>query len=87
MGQEDTFRRITELVDRLSPEGKEALEHYLGGKEKALYSPEQFAAVTGIPVARIRRWLREGHIKGKKISRSWLIPHSEVDRVLKVDWE
>jgi excisionase family DNA binding protein len=44
-------------------------------KKKTTYSPEEFATRLDIPVSRVRRWLREGNLKGIKISRSWLIGH------------
>ena len=50
--------------------------------EKPLFmSVNEFAKVTGIPETRLRRWLREGKIKGKKISRTWLIPRKELERL------
>jgi len=43
------------------------------------YTPEEVAVMLGVPVSRVRAWLREGHLEGIKVSRSWLIPVSAVD--------
>jgi hypothetical protein len=42
---------------------------------------KDFAIKLGIQEQKVRRWLREGFIKGKKISRSWLVPITEIDRL------
>lgn len=54
----------------------------LDKKEPLFMNVGEFSQVTGIPTTRLRRWLREGKIKGKKISRTWLIPRSEIERLL-----
>ena len=81
------FMKLCNHIDQLPAERREALKQYLEGRELALYSPAQFSAITGIPLARVRRWLREKHIRGKKISHSWLIPHSELNRIMTADAE
>ena len=43
------------------------------------YTPEEVAEILGVPITRVRAWLREGHLEGIKVSRSWLIPVSAVD--------
>ena len=50
--------------------------------EPVLMSVQEFSEKSGIPEARVRRWLREGKIKGKKISRSWLIFRSEFHQIV-----
>lgn len=54
-------------------------------QEQIFYTTKQFAEKLGIPEQRVRQWLRKGHIKGKKISRSWLVRASEIDRLLADD--
>lgn len=76
------LRELWAIIKTLPLEHLVSLKKKLEGQDFALHSPEQFAKLTGIPVAKVRRWLREGHIKGKKVSRSWLIPHSEVFKIL-----
>lgn len=57
----------------------------LGHKDldKEFYSADEFSRLTGVYVGTVRRWLREGHLKGTKIIRKWLIPHSELERIRK----
>ena len=50
--------------------------------ETILMSVKEFSKKSGIPEPRVRRWLREGKIKGKKISRSWLIFRSEFHQIV-----
>ena len=51
--------------------------------EDAMVRIEEFAMLIGnVPISIIKRYLWEGRIKGKKISRTWLIPLKEVERIL-----
>jgi excisionase family DNA binding protein len=75
------FQRLRSLVGQLPEIRKEALMKYLEEKEPLFMSVGEFSQTTGIPVQKVRRWLREGLLKGKKVSRTWLIPRAEVDRL------
>jgi excisionase family DNA binding protein len=44
--------------------------------------PDQVAEILGLPGSTIRRWLREGKIKGVKMGRLWLIHKDEINRIL-----
>jgi len=50
-------------------------------KKKTLMTTTEFQKETGMPVALIRKWLREGKIKGYKNKRSgkWQIPRSQLN--------
>jgi predicted site-specific integrase-resolvase len=51
--------------------------------EDALVRIEEFAMLIGnVSTSIIKRYLREGRIKGVKISRTWFIPLKEVERIL-----
>jgi hypothetical protein len=51
--------------------------------EDAIVGIEEFAMLMGnVPTSIIKRYLREGRIKGVKISRTWFIPLKEVERIL-----
>ena len=51
--------------------------------EDAMVSIEEFAMLMGnVSTSIIKRYLREGRIKGVKISRTWFIPLKEVERIL-----
>jgi len=86
------FKRLMEILEKLPEDRQEAFFEFLERevkkeqfRVKRFYSPKEFADELGIPVERVRRWLREGILKGKKISRSWLIPHSELEKILEFE--
>ena len=49
---------------------------------KDVYSPDEFAELLGVPPTTVRRWLREGRIRGRKIGRRWFVPHSELEKTI-----
>jgi excisionase family DNA binding protein len=73
-------RRLLELFKELPDERKEALMTRL---KKEAYNPDEVAEILGKSVEMVRRYLREGHIKGSKLGRTWIIPKAEIDRILK----
>jgi hypothetical protein len=53
------------------------------GSEDAMVRIEEFAMLMGnVSTSIIKRYLRDGRIKGVKISRTWFIPLKEVERIL-----
>ena len=51
--------------------------------EDAMVRIEEFAMLMGnVSTSIIKSYLREGRIKGVKISRTWFIPLKEVERIL-----
>jgi excisionase family DNA binding protein len=83
-----TFRRLCAELDKLAPERRaKFMGDFLAKKGEesggaVMLRPEQVAELLGLPGSTIRRWLREGRIKGVKISRTWLIHKNEVNRIL-----
>ena len=49
--------------------------------EKEILSPEETGRILGKPAGTIRRWLRDGTIKGIKLQRSWMVPQVEIERI------
>lgn len=45
---------------------------------ETLLTVEEAAQVLKLRVETVRRWLREGTLKGRKIGRIWRIPESEL---------
>jgi excisionase family DNA binding protein len=82
--QDFRARRLLELFQELSEDRKEALMAKL---EKEAYSPEEVAGMLDKPVGTVRRWLRSGEIRASKLGRSWIIPKSEIERILKAGKE
>lgn len=73
------FKRLCNEIDKLSPDRREkALAHI---EEKTMYRPDEAAAILGVPADTIRRWLRNGKIRGTKIDRLWLVPKAEIVRI------
>ena len=53
------------------------------GSEDTMVRIEEFAMLMGnVSTSIIKRYLRDGRIKGVKISRTWFIPLKEVERIL-----
>jgi len=80
------FKKLVKLLDDLSPERRRKFIKEIELKAqkelgtRAAYSPKEFALLTGVAEITVRRWLRSGELKGTKIGRKWLIPHSEIER-------
>jgi hypothetical protein len=52
--------------------------------EDAMVGLDEFARLLGnVPTAIIKRYLREGKIRGTKIAGNWFIPLEEAERFLK----
>jgi excisionase family DNA binding protein len=88
------FKLLCELFNDLPKDGQKAFfqtikatpkkeEEFskIPSRVKDAYSPKEFAERMGVTVGTVRRWLRNGELRGTKISRTWLIPHAELDRV------
>ncbi len=64
---------------------KNTIEKQQKGKAKMekLYTPEEVAEILTLSPNTIRAWLRNGHIKGIKVSgKAWRIKESELNRLL-----
>ena len=51
-------------------------------KKRQVLSVREFSEIIGVPESTIRRWLQKGDIRGTQIGRKWLIPLSEVERIV-----
>jgi excisionase family DNA binding protein len=56
----------------------------MGDEERQMLDPKTAARILGKPEGTVRRWLREGQIRARKLGRSWLIPRDEINRILNV---
>lgn len=50
--------------------------------KKKIYTVMEFAEELGVPQSSVRRWLKTGDLRGTKMGKKWLIPASEIDRIL-----
>ena len=51
-------------------------------KTKKIYTVTEFSEELGVPQSSVRRWLKTGELRGTKMGKKWLIPFSELDRIL-----
>jgi excisionase family DNA binding protein len=49
--------------------------------QRVAYTPAQFAEAIGVGEPAVRRYIREGLLKAKKVGGRWFIPASEADRL------
>lgn len=45
-------------------------------------SPKEFGTLSGVPLETVRKWLRNKILRGTRMGRRWLIPKTEVERLL-----
>lgn len=50
-------------------------------------TPRQITEVVPVSEDKIRRQIKDGALKARKLGRAWLIPASEVERVYGIDPE
>jgi excisionase family DNA binding protein len=51
-------------------------------KTKKIYTVIEFSEELGIPQSSVRRWLKNGELRGTKMGKKWLIPASEIERLI-----
>ena len=79
------YRRLKALVADLPEKSLRKLEAIMREGQtnnRDAYPVDEFSARLGIKPATVRGWLRQGRLRGAKIGRAWLIPHSELERII-----
>ena len=51
-------------------------------KTKKVYTVSEFSKELGVPQSSVRRWLKSGELLGTKMGKKWLIPASEIERLV-----
>jgi excisionase family DNA binding protein len=51
-------------------------------KAKMVYTVSEFSKELGVPQSSVRRWLKSGELRGTKMGKKWLIPASEIERLV-----
>jgi excisionase family DNA binding protein len=51
-------------------------------KIKKIYTVSEFSEELGVPQSSVRRWLKSGELRGTKMGKKWLIPASEIERLV-----
>ena len=51
-------------------------------KVKKVYTVSEFSEELGVPQSSVRRWLKTGELRGTKMGKKWLIPASELERIV-----
>ena len=87
-----TFRALVDDLKGLQPDRQEAFTSMIEEQAKqekpdtGFISPQEFATKTGFASGTVRKWLRQGVIKGKKLGpRVWMIPKEELEKALRVE--
>ncbi len=47
-----------------------------------LLTPEEVAERLRLSVITVKKWLREGKLKGVKVGKLWRVPEEEVEKVI-----
>ncbi|MEN6488752.1 MAG: helix-turn-helix domain-containing protein [Smithella sp.] len=74
-----TARRLLKSVRGLTVERREKLMETLGSET---FTPEETAKILRKHHSTVRRWLRNGTLQATKLQRSWIVPRSEIERIL-----
>jgi len=51
-------------------------------KVKMVYTVSEFSKELGVPQSSVRRWLKSEELRGTKMGKKWLIPASEIERLV-----
>ena len=51
--------------------------------ERLFMSIQEFAKKCGVPVSRVRKWIKTGEVKAVQKGRCFLIPVKELDAIMK----
>ncbi|MEW6674330.1 MAG: helix-turn-helix domain-containing protein [Thermodesulfobacteriota bacterium] len=49
---------------------------------KKVFTVSEFSKELGVPQSSVRRWLKSGELLGTKMGKKWLIPASEIERLV-----
>lgn len=82
------FKILCKELQKQSPERREKFMEILEeNPEKLFMSIKEFAQKCGVPVSRVRKWIREGNVKSARIGRCFLVPVKELDAIMKEAYE
>lgn len=88
---EPAFKALVEDLKALSPDRMEAFNTMMDDKvtgeieSVGFVTPKEFAEKTGFAAGTVRRWLKQGVIRGKQVGKcSWRIPVEELQKTMKV---
>lgn len=77
------YKRLKQLLNELPQERGEAFADMMTeAKGKKVLTVPELSEILGTPETTIRRWLREGKLRGTQIGRKWLIPISEAEKII-----
>lgn len=77
------YKRLKQLLNELPIDRQEVFASMMIDKtDKKILSVPEFSEIIGTPETTIRRWLREGKLKGTRIGRKWLIPITEAEKII-----
>lgn len=79
------FRRLCSLLRGLPQERQEVFLKELDKADREAFKSEEVAEMLGISAFTVRKWLRDGRIKGRKIGRTWFVPKAEIERLMTIE--
>jgi len=86
ISEEFDYIRLKQLIAELPGNSLEKLKTMMDeAKPKEVYGVKEFAERIDVPESTVRRWLKNGEIKGVKRGKLWLIPSSELEKILKAE--
>ena len=73
------------LCKELEKQSSERREQFMADLEQGrlFLNIAEFAEKCGVPVSRVRRWIKDGEIHAAQKGRIWLIPVKELDAIMK----
>ncbi len=75
------FKRLCQELDKLTPERRAAAMEHIEKKDPVMLKTEDVAALMGVNIETVRRWIRTGKMKGVKIGKHYFISKEEIGRI------
>ena len=72
-------------VDRREAVAEALHEFSTSERKKQFTSPAEVAARLGVTQHTVRNWIREQRIQAKRVGGRWLVPVSELERLLSLE--
>lgn len=78
------IEKLSEDIQKLSPEKLDKLEFFLGTIEKRVFSIKEAAEILGQSLDSVRRSIKSGKLKAFQINDkgNWKVPMEEIERLV-----
>jgi excisionase family DNA binding protein len=75
------FKRLCAELDKLTPDRRAAAMEHIDKQEPVMMKTEEVAALMGVEIDTVRRWLRTGKLRGVRIGKRYFISKEEIERI------